>query len=141
VGSVGSASSSESEPAHHILIDSEQARLIEEQRNITSSVKDWAKAWSDKNIDQYLVAYSPKFKPQDGLSRSAWVKQRKHRLAKYKWIEVTLSNLKVSVENETATAEFIQSFKSNKYSETGLLKRLELKKVNSRWLIVEEISG
>jgi len=37
------------------------------QEAIAAAVNKWAKAWSDKNVDQYLASYGASFKPAKGL--------------------------------------------------------------------------
>ena len=121
--------------------ESKSPPRIDERQNIEAFVNSWARAWSAREADKYLSAYAPEFEPANGLTRAAWEKQRRHRLGKYKKIEITLSNLAVSVEKDVATAEFIQSFEADGFSETGLRKRLDLKQQGTRWMIVRETSS
>lgn len=116
-------------------------KTIETRQAIASLVNDWAKAWAAKDADNYLSFYAPEFLPPRGLTRSAWEKQRRSRLGKYRQIEIALSDLTISLGEDKATAEFVQSFKADGFSETGLLKRLDLKLHGARWMIVKEISG
>ncbi|MBI5430459.1 MAG: nuclear transport factor 2 family protein [Nitrosomonadales bacterium] len=113
----------------------------EGRQNVATFVDGWVRAWSAKDVDKYLSAYAPEFKPAHGLSRPAWEKQRRERLAKYKKIEVALANLTIAAEKDTATVEFIQSFKADDFSESGLRKRLDLRLQDSRWVIVRETSS
>ena len=115
-------------------------KTIEARQTIASLVSDWAKAWAAKDTDNYLSFYAPEFMPPHGLTRTAWEKQRRSRLSKYRKIEIALSDLTVSLAEDKATVEFVQSFKADGFSETGLLKRLDLKLHGARWMIVKEIS-
>jgi len=115
-------------------------KTIESRQKVAALVSDWAKAWAAKDADNYLSFYAPKFLPPSGLTRTAWEKQRRSRLSKYRKIEIALSDLTVSLGENTATAVFVQSFKADGFSETGLHKRLELKLLGARWMIVKEIS-
>ena len=100
-------------------------------------VKDWAAAWSAKNVSGYLAAYIPDFTPE-GMSHDAWEKLRVDRISKPKLIEVTLSDIKFSVQDDShATASFTQSYRSDGYHvKTG--KILQMVKQSGRWLIAEE---
>jgi len=110
------------------------------RRQLTLFVDGWIKAWSEKDLDNYLSAYAPEFEPPGGLTRSDWEKQRRKRLGKYHKIEIKLSELTAISKGATATVEFVQCFKADELSETGLHKRLELRLQGDRWMIVKEIS-
>lgn len=112
----------------------------EGRREVVAAVDAWVKAWSDKDMDNYLSAYAPEFHPPEGLSRSEWEKQRRKRINKYGKIEIKLSDLVVISQKDAAIVEFVQSFKTDVFSETGLHKRLELRRQGSRWVIVNEVS-
>ena len=51
----------------------------DDRQNVAAFVDSWVKTWSAKDVDKYLSAYAPEFRPSNGLSRSAWEKQRRHR--------------------------------------------------------------
>lgn len=110
------------------------------QRQVALFIDGWIKAWSEKDLDNYLSAYAPEFEPPGGLTRSDWEKQRRKRLAKYHKIEIKLSRLTAISKGDAATVEFIQSFKADEFSETDLHKRLELRLHGDRWMIMKEIS-
>ncbi|MDO8264713.1 MAG: hypothetical protein Q7T21_16040 [Gallionella sp.] len=118
-----------------------QNKANDGRQKVSAIVSDWAKAWAAKDADNYLSFYAPEFRPPHGLARSAWEKQRRNRLSRYRKIEIELSGLTVSLEKDTATVEFVQSFKADGFSETGLPKRLDLKLHGTRWMIVKETSG
>ena len=104
---------------------------------VLGSVQAWAAAWSAKNAQDYLAAYAPGFKPQ-GMSREAWEKQRLARIGKPKVIEVGLSDVQVSMQDDThATATFTQSYRSDIYRDSTH-KTLQLEKTGDAWLIVAE---
>lgn len=102
-------------------------------------VNEWAAAWSDKRVDSYLNAYLPDYRPA-GISHEMWKKRRTERLSKSQPIEVTLSEMKVSVQDDRhATVLFIQQYHSGHYRDR-LTKTLRMEKRLDRWLIAEEIS-
>lgn len=104
---------------------------------VLNRVQAWAAAWSARNVQDYLAAYSPGFKPQN-MSREAWEKQRLARVGKPGAIEVLLRDVRVSVQDEThATATFTQDYRSDAYSDSTH-KTLQLEKTGDIWLIVAE---
>lgn len=110
------------------------------RQQVVSSVDEWVNAWSGKDLDRYLNAYAPEFEPPTGLTRAAWEKQRRQRLGKYQKIEIKLSEMVAVAKEDTATVDFVQSFTADSFSETGLHKRLELRRQGDKWMIVKEIS-
>lgn len=104
-----------------------------------AAVRAWAQAWADKNMADYLSAYSPQFAPP-GQSRSAWEKERTARIVGKSSISVTLNELDVSVEGDKAVANFRQMYKADALNVTSR-KTLNLQKVGARWLITREASG
>ena len=104
---------------------------------VLKSVQAWSAAWSARNVRGYLSAYTPDYKPQ-GMSRKAWEKQRLERIGKPRVIEVELSEVNVSVQDDShATVTFAQRYRSDLYRD-NTRKTLQLKKVGDAWLIVSE---
>jgi len=100
-------------------------------------VRDWASAWSDGDIQQYLAFYAPDFSA-DGMSRKSWIKQREDRINKNNIAKVELSNLKVKMQDGNhAAVNFTQTYRSG-HNHDEMLKTLQLKKVGDKWLIVSE---
>lgn len=104
---------------------------------VLKSVQAWSAAWSARNVRGYLAAYTPDYKPQ-GMSRKAWEKQRLERIGKPRVIEVELSEVNVSVQDDShATVTFAQRYRSDLYRD-NTRKTLQLEKVGDAWLIVSE---
>lgn len=108
---------------------------------VTDAVNNWAKAWSSQNVDKYLDSYAGSFKPAKGQSRKAWEQTRRERISKPKSITVELSNLNVNLTGpDSARVSFKQSYRADgKPIRTS--KTLIMKKVDSTWLIDEEIAS
>ncbi len=103
------------------------------------SVKNWATAWSANNINDYLAAYVSDFKPE-GMSHDAWKQQRIKRISKPRIIEVTLSDINLSIQDDNhATVSFIQNYHSGKY-QNKTKKILRMIRQLDRWLIAEEVA-
>ncbi|MBI2286082.1 MAG: outer membrane protein assembly factor BamE [Nitrosomonadales bacterium] len=104
---------------------------------VLKSVQAWSAAWSARNVRDYLSAYTPDYKPQ-GMSRKAWEKQRLERIGKPRVIEVELSEVNVSMQDDSyAIVTFAQRYRSDLYRD-NTRKTLQLKKVGDAWLIVSE---
>ncbi|NIC40988.1 L,D-transpeptidase family protein [Aquabacterium sp. A08] len=107
---------------------------------LRQAVEAWARAWSRSDFDAYLQAYATSFKPAAGLSREAWVQERRARIVGRTSIEVKLSQLQFDVDGAQAVVRFRQDYRSG-----GLVssthKRLVLVLERGRWRIVSEKAG
>jgi tetratricopeptide (TPR) repeat protein len=110
------------------------------QDEVEAAVQAWAKAWSSKNMQGYLGAYAQGFTPPGGQSRKDWEADRKARIVPRNRIDVTISDLNVSVNGDRATARFRQGYSSDNLNVTSR-KTLELVKSGNRWLILRESTG
>ena len=109
-------------------------------RDVEASVEAWAKAWSDRDMRNYLASYGKDFVPPNQLSRAAWEEERKSRIMGKAKISVKLSSLAVTVTGNTAVAKFKQDYKADALA-TSSRKTLHLIKSGDRWVITKEISG
>ena len=82
---------------------------------VTALVNDWASAWRHKDYDNYIKFYADSFTPEPPLSRDAWEKQRKTRLATSGKINLELSDIKVTCDGDKAKAEFNQDYSVTTY--------------------------
>jgi tetratricopeptide (TPR) repeat protein len=108
-----------------------------EAEAVRSAVLAWAKAWSRRDMNEYLQSYASNFVPAERLSRSQWEAERKQRILSKKSISVEIRQLKVKVEDRTATVQFQQVYSSDNFTGTSR-KTLEMVKQGGRWLIVRE---
>ncbi len=113
---------------------------VDASKSAEAAVLAWAKAWSGKDMTNYLGAYSPDFKPAGAQSRSAWEKDRTTRIVGKSSISLTLSDLKVKVKGDEATVSFRQAYKANALSVSSK-KILTLHLSGNRWLITREATG
>lgn len=110
------------------------------QHEVEQAVRAWARAWADKNMAQYLAAYSKDFATPGGVSRSAWEQDRQLRITSKSRISVNLLELQVTVKDNRAVAKFRQDYKADALAILSR-KTLELVRSGDRWLIVKESSG
>ena len=105
---------------------------------IRNTVIDWAAAWSDQRVDEYLGFYGREFQSGDGMSRSDWEAQRRLRVLSPASIRVGLSELSVEVlDAGRAVATFDQRYESDRFTDR-VRKRLELALEPGGWRIVQE---
>ncbi len=109
-------------------------------REVEQAVRAWAKAWSDRNMPQYLGAYDKAFVLPAQQSRSAWEQDRRARILGKSRISVNLLELQITVKGNQAVAKFRQDYKADALAILSR-KTLELVKTGDRWLIVKESSG
>jgi tetratricopeptide (TPR) repeat protein len=107
---------------------------------VEAAVRAWANAWSSKNMNGYLGAYAPSFKPPAGQSRSDWEADRRARIMPRSRIDVGISDLVVTVNGDRANARFRQAYTSDNLNVTSR-KTLDLVKSGNRWLITRESTG
>jgi len=123
-------------PATSPVVDS----TADAENSITAAVEAWRSAWSSQDVDQYFASYASSFVPSNG-SRNNWEKVRRDRITKPSKIDLTISNQKIEMVNETnAKISFKQYYKADG-GPIHTNKTLILKKENGSWLINEEIAS
>jgi Tetratricopeptide repeat/TPR repeat/SnoaL-like domain len=106
---------------------------------ILRRVKDWAQAWSAKDVDAYLACYAPAFKTPDGAPRAAWENERRARITGPRSIKVSIRNPKiVHHDDRRAAVVFQQTYRSDRF-QGHTRKTLELVRIGDDWRIVEEV--
>jgi ketosteroid isomerase-like protein len=107
---------------------------------VEAAVKAWASAWSRRDINAYLGAYSADFRGSSA-SRKSWEQERRDRIVPRKEIKVEISNLKVRVNGDKATAQFQQAYSSGAL-DVSSRKTLEFSRsASGKWLIRQENVG
>lgn len=104
---------------------------------VGKAVDAWRSAWSRKDVKAYLAAYADNFQTPGGVPRSTWEAERRQRITKPGTISVSLENLRIEINGDTAIARFRQDYRSN-HLKTKSNKVLHLRKQNGRWLIEQE---
>ena len=107
---------------------------------IVTSLEDWARAWSHKDVRGYLAHYAPDFEVPKGASRKSWEKERAERIERPKSIDVAVNVKSVRINGNEATAVVRQSYKSD-ITKANSTKTMKLEKNGDRWLIKQERSG
>ena len=106
-------------------------------RAITSHLHDWAKAWSEQVVGEYIAAYAADYHPE-GMSREDWKGRRRQRINQPEWIRVELDRIEVwDTGPETATAIVRQHYDSDSYADVTL-KSLQMVRQGGGWAISAE---
>lgn len=108
------------------------------ERDVAAAVRNWADAWSRKDMGDYFAAYAKDF--DGGKTRKAWEQERRDRIVGKRSISVKLSGLKITVNGNKATAQFRQDYKADSLSVSSG-KRLELVRAGGKWVIAKESTG
>lgn len=116
------------------------SQTVAASADVRQAVQAWAKAWAQKDMTRYLGAYDHSFAPPDGLGRKAWEQERRDRILYKTKISVSISNLQVKVQGNTATAVFVQNYQADQLKVSGR-KTLRLILRNGNWLITQESVG
>ncbi|MBI3187355.1 MAG: tetratricopeptide repeat protein [Gammaproteobacteria bacterium] len=106
---------------------------------VEAFVNNWAQAWSTGSVKNYLMAYSQRFRPDEGKSFEQWADSRRLRLQTASNTKVDVQDLHVYIDisQQQAVAEFIQSYTSSTYSDRTV-KQLVLTLEGTGWRILAE---
>ena len=111
-----------------------------DQKDVQVFVKNWASAWADKDMKNYLGSYAKDFEVPKGQSRAKWEEERRARIVGKSKISVRIDNLKITINGSKATAKFRQAYKADGIVANSS-KSLELSRKGDRWHIVKESVG
>ncbi|CAN2040807.1 hypothetical protein GMMP15_2020007 [Candidatus Magnetomoraceae bacterium gMMP-15] len=108
-----------------------------ESEIIMEALNAWKDAWSAMNLDAYLSFYAQNFKPDNGLNRKTWEKQR-HRRFKKDYIKIVITKPEINFETCTlAKVIFYQKYESNSFKDYTM-KYLVFQKSGTHWRIIKE---
>ncbi len=103
---------------------------------VSKHLDQWARAWGKQDIELYLSFYSKEFKGSKE-SHADWRISRKIAFKRHANISIQLQNIQIYQNKDTADINFIQTFKSNGFSDIGI-KELVWVKNGSGWRIIKE---
>ncbi|MBM5572126.1 MULTISPECIES: nuclear transport factor 2 family protein [Deefgea] len=119
---------------------SDTAPRSKNEQAIHAMVKNWAQAWQNQAINEYLSFYSPEFIPANGLSLEQWQQQRTERVSEPLFIKTETSEVNViELHGDFAQVQFRQKYTAAKYQDQ-VMKTLQLERLGGKWLIVKESS-
>ena len=104
---------------------------------VRKQIKDWAKAWGDKNFTAYTSFYSTNHQANFD-THSAWVEYRRQRIMRPGFINIAVSDFRIRIQSANRfVIDFKQAFDSASYSDR-VMKRLGFERVGTEWKIIEE---
>lgn len=110
-------------------------------KEVLKAVRDWAAAWSSKDVKRYLAFYAKDFKIPGGESRSEWETHRRERISGPKSITVTIKDPRIKFTDDgRASVTFRQIYRASHLQNVSN-KTLVMMKSGDGWLIQEETSG
>lgn len=122
-----------SAPAHAGAVRTAPASA---EQAVRIALNEWAAAWSGRDMAAYAAAYVPEFKGSRS-SRQAWLEARTARIVDRKVLEVTLSDIDVTLNGPIARVSLVQRYRTET-QDLRSVRRLQLRLVGDRWLIERE---
>jgi len=103
---------------------------------VRNLVTKWVTSWKSGDMKAYRSCYASDFQ-SNRMNLNAWISYKTNVRKNSKDINISIDDLLISVDENTATAVFSQSYSSSIFKDSGL-KTLELRKINNEWKIFEE---
>jgi hypothetical protein len=120
----------------------EPTQAVNQETAILATVDQWANAWSNQDVGQYLASYASTFDPRGGQTRKTWENSRRQRVSAPKGISVEVGNPKVTViDDNAAKVVFYQTYQADGRKAQSTNKTLKMVKEGGAWLIQEELIG
>ncbi|MDX8409119.1 MAG: SPOR domain-containing protein [Mariprofundales bacterium] len=106
---------------------------------VRATLERWRQAWSARDADGYLAAYSDQFVPTRSRSLDVWRQQVKQVFTSKTFVKVILDAVVLRVlEDDRVEVVCFQRFLSNNYRSNDH-KRLIFAKQDGEWRIVREV--
>jgi tetratricopeptide (TPR) repeat protein len=110
------------------------------EHEISTALNHWVDAWSAKDSQAYINSYVENYRPDKNTTHTAWVKQRQSRLARPKWIKVSIDKVQYFILDANRVAvQLRQRYRSDTYNDVTQ-KELVLIRVDGSWKIEQENS-
>lgn len=110
------------------------------EQAVAAAVHAWAQAWAAKDMTAYFSAYASDFALPAKQSRAGWEKDRRARITGKTRISITLSDMRIEVDGDKATASFRQDYRGDALH-VNSSKKLTLVRQGAGWKIVRESVG
>jgi len=106
--------------------------------DVSVALNLWKEAWEERDYEAYVARYVEDFTSQKFSDRQAWLKDRHDKLARAGELKISLNDVKVEENADTAIVRFKQTYQTSSYS-LKADKELHMKKTADDWRIVQEI--
>lgn len=110
--------------------------IADTRREIERLIEKWQTGWQKKDINRYMDTYSKNFRT-NGMGFERWKKYKESLNKQYKYINVSLSDIKILRHNKHMVVSFAQRYKNDRLTSVGI-KRLYLVNENESWKILGE---
>ena len=104
---------------------------------VRNLVTKWLTSWKSGDMKTYRSCYTSDFQSK-GINLNAWISYKNNVRQRSKNINISIDDLQISVDENSAIAVFTQSYSSSILKDKGK-KTLELKKINDEWKIYSEV--
>ncbi len=112
----------------------------DQREAVLQTLREWAAAWSARDVPLYLSYYSEHFRPDDGMDRAAWEELRHQRIRHPSRIRVTLSDIQLSWTGpDSVQVTMVQDYDADTYKGRSR-KAMNLVKEGGAWRILTENS-
>ena len=118
-----------------IEYDSDE-NIANTRREIERLIEKWQTGWQKKDINRYMDTYSKNFRT-NGMDFERWRKYKESLNRQYKYINVSLSDIKILRHNNHMVVSFAQRYKNDRLTSMGI-KRLYLVNEHAAWKIIGE---
>ena len=147
-GSSGSAGAASLDPAPRVQLvkvleplawaAGESVDSGPESVDLVVLTREWARAWEDQRVAEYLSFYTDDFVPTEGSDHSDWQALRRQRILEPSFIRITLSSVGVEpIDENHSRVRFTQSYHSDSLTD-HVVKVLDFVWRDSDWKIVAE---
>jgi ketosteroid isomerase-like protein len=120
------------------VVDKKKVEALDASKAVFDELNAWRAAWQSKNMKAYFSHYVENFSGE-AKNAKVWREERADKIKSAKNIQVTFSDAQVNfTADDTAELKFKQHYRSGNYKDIGQ-KTLQLKKVDNRWLIAQEV--
>jgi hypothetical protein len=102
------------------------------------TVRAWLKAWTDRQVDDYLGYYAPGFEVPGGADRSTWAAARREAITRPAWIKVRADQLRVTEKGAEAEVHFFEVVVVAPGTVELARKTMVWALADGRWQIVQE---
>jgi len=107
------------------------------KEDVQNLVTKWLNSWKSGDMETYRICYVSGFQSKR-MNLDAWVSHKTNVQKKSKDINISIDDLQISEEENSATAVFTQTYSSSILKDKGK-KTLELRKIDNQWKIYKEI--
>lgn len=106
-------------------------------KDVRDLVTRWLTSWKSGDMKTYRECYASDFQSRE-MNLDAWIAHKSNVREGSTNIKISIDNLAISADKDTARATFTQHYTSSRLRSKGK-KTLELKKIGDEWKIYREI--